>query len=141
MFRLRTGAWSRLSNMTSGRYYFTPCVYQAQAYLCMATDTTIDVLDLASRRFRSPLPVHLPEEEYYTAVSVVVGDELIVITESHSTAVDLSTMAAQTTQREKNAISPVSTPVAFNNCVYWVNNLGECLRASGKKLSILEKVC
>lgn len=138
MMQLSERQWTRLSDMNASRCYFAPCVYRSSAYLCSGNDTSMDILELQTRRFLSPVPINLPKETSQAAVTVTIGDELVIITWNNTTTVNLLHPEPSSQKHQKLNANPISTPVKYKNQVYWVNHTGECESASGRKFEIMK---
>lgn len=138
MLKLTSRAWVRLHDMTAGRSGFSPCTYGKKAYLCCDEDTCIDILDLQTLSFLPAIP--RTKGANYGAVTLVLGEEMVIITSQSSAILNLRTLTLSTTARGFISITPASTPVVFQRKVYWMNWDGKCLQASSTQFEAVTEI-
>ena len=137
----KKGAWTKLSGrMKAGRGWFTPCVYEAAAYLCGGYVSSIDVFDLPAQEFRPNLTVELPEQ-FSGTVSFVRGQELVIISVNYTTHIDLKTHEVLAVKEHAEiSIRSNSTPFITKDKVYWVRVDGQCVCAILQMPSVVEVI-
>ena len=113
--------------MTERKMGFVPCVLSSKVYLC--GPRAIDVFDLAARHFENQLGITFKKEAYVDRVSFVVENELVVISRTRTTRINLSTSSTQEEQHEEVEIGPKSSVVVAGGFVYWVRG-SQCIKAT-----------
>ena len=121
---LRTGKknrpWEELMDMTEPRRCFTPCVYQANVYICGGwTSHTIETFSLLTMNFVS-LGVKLMEAG--ETLTGVVGEELVVVSQHSCFRLNLSDYTCtKTTHFTWTGISSSSPSLPHGQSLYTSN--------------------